>query len=534
MPAKEIVFDTDARDALRAGIDALADAIKVTLGPRGRTVAIARSWGPPTVINSGVVVARELELPEPLQNMGAQLLKQAAIKTSEVAGDGTTTSTILAQAMVSHGLRNLSAGANPMQMRRGIQIATQAVVDELRRIATPVAGRQEIEHIATVSANDPEIGRFLADAMDHVGRDGVITVEEGKGLHLEVEFTEGLHFDRGYISAYLVTDTQRMEAAVDEPYVLVTDKKISAIADLLPLLEKLVETGNKGLFIVAEDVEGEALATLVVNKLRGTIDVLAVKAPGFGDRRKDMLGDIAVLTGATVVSTELGKTLQEATLNELGRARRVLATKDDTTIVEGRGTQAAIDARIAQIKTQVEATTSTYDGEKLQERLAKLTGGVAVLKVGAATEVELKEKKARVEDALHATRAAVEEGIVPGGGVALLRAARALDGLVLSMPDEQIGVDVVARALDAPLRQLVLNGGLEPGVVVDTIRHATNPSLGINLVSEKYVDMLSEGIIDPVKVTRSALENAASVAAMILTTEALVTDLPEQQDEPLD
>jgi len=534
MAAKEIAFDTDARDALKAGIDALADAIKVTLGPRGRTVAIDRKWGAPTVINSGVVVAREVELPDHLQNMGAQLLKQAAIKTSEVAGDGTTTSTILAQAIVTEGLRNLAAGANPMLMKRGIDAATQAVVEELKKLATPVVGRQEVQHIATISANDPEIGRLLADAMDRVGRDGIITIEEGKSLKLEVEYTEGLRFDRGYISAYFVTDTQRMETALDEPYVLVTDRKISSVVDLLPLLEKLIETGTKEQLIVAEDVDGEALATLVVNKLRGILNVLAVKAPGFGDRRKDMLSDIAILTGATVISDEVGKKLDEATLGDLGRARRVLATKDDTTIVEGHGQQSAIDGRITQIKAQIEQTTSDYDREKLQERLAKLSGGVAVIKVGAATEVEMKEKKARVEDALHATRAAVEEGIVPGGGVALLRAATTIDRLVLPDVDMRVGAAIVKRALEAPLRQLVLNGGLEPGVVVDTIRNASSPTWGLDLVSEQYVDMVQAGIIDPAKVTRSALENAASVAATILTTEALVTDAPEKADEDKD
>ena len=532
MAAKEIAFNTDARDALKAGIDALADAIKVTLGPRGRTVAIDHKWGLPTVINSGVVVAREIELPDALENMGAQLLKQAAIKTSEIAGDGTTTSTILAQAIVTEGLRNLAAGANPMLMKRGIDAASQAVVEELKKLATPVVGRQDVEHIATISANDPEIGRLLAEAMDRVGQDGVITVEEGKGLKLEVEYTEGLRFDRGSISAYFVTDTQRMETTLDEPYVLVTDKKVSSVADLLPLLEKLIETGNKELLIVADDVDSEALATLVVNKLRGILNVLAVKAPGFGDRRKDMLRDIAILTGGTVISDDVGTKLDEAALADLGRARRVVATKDDTTIIEGHGKRADIDGRIKQIKAQIEHTTSDYDREKLQERLAKLSGGVAVIKVGAATEVEMKEKKARVEDALHATRAAVEEGIVPGGGVALLRAGTAIDRLVLPDSDMRVGAAIVKRALEAPLRQLVLNAGLEPGVVVETIRHSSSPTWGMDLVSEHFVDMLQAGIIDPAKVTRSALENAASVAAMILTTEALVTDAsPKSNDD---
>jgi chaperonin GroEL len=531
MAAKEIAFNTDARDALKAGIDALADAIKVTLGPRGRTVAIDHKWGLPTVINSGVVVAREIELPDPLENMGAQLLKQAAIKTSEIAGDGTTTSTILAQAIVTEGLRNLAAGANPMLMKQGIDAASQAVVEELKKLATPVVGRQDVEHIATISANDPEIGRLLADAMDRVGRDGVITVEEGKGLKLEVEYTEGLRFDRGFISAYFVTDTQRMETTLDEPYVLLTDKKVSSVADLLPLLEKLIETGSKELLIVADDVDGEALATLVVNKLRGILNVLAVKAPGFGDRRKDMLRDIAILTGGTVISDEVGTKLDVATLADLGRARRVVATKDDTTIVEGHGKREDIDGRIKQIKAQVEHTTSDYDREKLHERLAKLSGGVAVIKVGAATEVEMKEKKARVEDALHATRAAVEEGIVPGGGVALLRAGTAIDRLVLPDSDMRVGAAIVKRALEAPLRQLVLNAGLEPGVVVETIRHSSSPTWGMDLVSEQFVDMVQAGIVDPAKVTRSALENAASVAAMILTTEALVTDAPQKSND---
>ena len=432
---------------------------------------------------------------------------------------------------MTEGLRNLAAGANPMLMKRGIDAASQAVVEELKKLATPVVGRQDVEHIATISANDPEIGRLLADAMDRVGRDGVITVEEGKGLKLEVEYTEGLRFDRGSISAYFVTDTQRMETTLDEPYVLLTDKKISSVADLLPLLEKLIETGTKELLIVAEDVDGEALATLVVNKLRGILNVLAVKAPGFGDRRKDMLRDIAILTGGTVISDEVGTKLDEATLADLGRARRVVATKDDTTIIEGHGKRADIDGRIKQIKAQIEHTTSDYDREKLQERLAKLSGGVAVIKVGAATEVEMKEKKARVEDALHATRAAVEEGIVPGGGVALLRAGTAIDRLVLPDSDMRVGAAIVKRALEAPLRQLVLNAGLEPGVVVETIRHSSSPTWGMDLVSEHFVDMLQAGIIDPAKVTRSALENAASVAAMILTTEALVTDAPEQANE---
>jgi chaperonin GroEL len=456
------------------------------------------------------------------------MLKQAATKTNDVAGDGTTTSTVIAQAIVTEGLRNLAAGANPMLMKRGIDTGAQAVVDEIKKQATELKGHDDIEHIATVSANDPEIGRLLAEAMDKVGRDGVITVEEGKGLRLEVEYTEGMQFDRGYISPYFITDSGRMEAAIDEPYLLITDKKISAITDIVPVLEKLVQTGRKELVIIAEDVDGEALATLVVNKLRGILNVLAVKAPGFGDRRKEMLRDIATLTGGEVISEEVGKKLDATTLNDLGQARRVVATKDDTTIVEGRGSQSDIQGRINQIKVQVDETTSDYDREKLQERLAKLSGGVAVIKVGAATEVELKEKKARVEDALHATRAAVEEGVIPGGGVTLLRAAKVIDGLQLQ-GDQKVGADILKRALEEPVRQLVRNAGLEGSVVVERLSHEERPNWGFDVMSEEYVDLVAKGIIDPAKVTRTALENAASVAGMILTTEALVTELPEKK-----
>src|ERR671932_302180 len=454
MPAKDLLFDAEARRQLKAGIDALANAVKVTLGPRGRNVAIDKKWGAPTVTHDGVTVAKEIELDNHFQNMGAQMLKQAATKTNDVAGDGTTTSTVIAQAIVTEGLRNLAAGANPMLMKRGIDAATEAVVDEIKRTATPLKGHDDIELIATISANDPEIGRLLAEAMDKVGRDGVITVEEGKGLKLEVEYTEGMQFDRGYISAYFITDSGRMEASVDEPYLLITDKKISAITDIVPVLEKLVQTGRKELVIIAEDVDGEALATLVVNKLRGILNVLAVKAPGFGDRRKEMLRDLAILSGGQVISEELGKKLDQTQFSDLGRARRVVSTKDDTTIVEGRGKPEDIQARIKQIKIQIEETTSDYDREKLQERLAKLSGGVAVIKVGAATEVELKEKKARVEDALHATRAAVEEGIVPGGGTALLRAKKAVGKLTNENPDIQAGINIVLKALESPARQI--------------------------------------------------------------------------------
>jgi chaperonin GroEL len=528
MPAKDLIFDAEARRQLKSGIDALANAVKVTLGPRGRNVAIDKKWGAPTVTHDGVTVAKEIELENHFQNMGAQMLKQAATKTNDVAGDGTTTSTVIAQAIVTEGLRNLAAGANPMLMKRGIDAATAAVVDDIKRASTELKGHDDIEHIAAISANDPEIGRLLAEAMDKVGRDGVITVEEGKGLKLEVEYTEGMQFDRGYISAYFITDSGRMEAALDEPYLLITDKKISAITDIVPLLEKLVQTGRKELVIIAEDVDGEALATLVVNKLRGILNVLGVKAPGFGDRRKEMLRDIATLTGGQVISEELGKKLDGATLADLGQARRVVSTKDDTTIVEGRGSQDDIQGRISQIKIQIDETTSDYDREKLQERLAKLSGGVAVIKVGAATEVELKEKKARVEDALHATRAAVEEGVIPGGGVTLLRAAKAIDGLSLE-GDQKVGADILRRALEEPVRQLVRNAGLEGSVVVEHLSREERANWGFDVMAEDYVDLVDRGIIDPAKVTRSALENAASVAGMILTTEALVTELPEKK-----
>jgi chaperonin GroEL len=528
MPAKELVFDAEARRQLKTGIDALANAVKVTLGPRGRNVAIDKKWGAPTVTHDGVTVAKEIELDNHFQNMGAQMLKQAATKTNDVAGDGTTTSTVIAQAIVTEGLRNLAAGANPMLMKRGIDTGTAAVVEEIKKASTELKGHDDIEHIATISANDAEVGRLLAEAMDKVGRDGVITVEEGKGLKLEVEYTEGMQFDRGYISAYFITDSGRMEAALDEPYLLITDKKISAITDIVPVLEKLVQTGRKELVIIAEDVDGEALATLVVNKLRGILNVLAVKAPGFGDRRKEMLRDIATLTGGQVISEELGKKLDAATLADLGQARRVVSTKDDTTIVEGRGKAEDIQGRIKQIKVQIDETTSDYDREKLQERLAKLSGGVAVIKVGAATEVELKEKKARVEDALHATRAAVEEGVIPGGGVTLLRAAKAIDSLQLE-GDQKVGAEILRRALEEPVRQLVRNAGLEGSVVVEHLSREERPNWGFDVMSEQYVDLLQAGIIDPAKVTRSALENAASVAGMILTTEALVTELPEKK-----
>ena len=528
MTAKDVLFDESARRQLKSGIDALANAVRVTLGPRGRNVAIDKKWGPPTVTHDGVTVAKEIELEDPFQNMGAQMLKQAATKTNDVAGDGTTTATILAQAMVTEGLRNVTAGANPMLIKRGIERATEAAVAEIKRIAVPVNGREDLERIAAISANDAEIGKLFAEAMEKVGKDGVITVEESKTLKLEIEYTEGMLFDRGYISPYFITNPERMLADVEEPYILITEKKISSIQDMLPVLEQLIQGGHKELVIIAEDIDGEALGTLVVNKLRGVLNVLAVKAPGFGDRRKEMLRDLATLTGGEVISDELGKKLENTTIVDLGRARRVSSNKDETTIVEGHGTEDAIKARISQIKAQIDETTSDYDREKLQERLAKLSGGVAVVKVGAATEVELKEKKARVEDALQATRAAVEEGVVPGGGVALLAAARALNDLHLD-PDLQVGVEIFKRALEEPTRQLVNNAGLEGSVIIQNLRarQQQNPNVGFNVMSETYGDLIEMGIIDPAKVTRSAIENAASVAAIILTTEALVTERPQ-------
>jgi chaperonin GroEL len=526
MPAKQLIFDAQARRQLKTGIDALANAVKVTLGPRGRNVAIDRKWGAPSITHDGVTVAKEIELEDHFQNMGAQMLKQAATKTNDVAGDGTTTATVLAQAIVTEGLRNLAAGANPMLLKRGINAGTRAVVDAIGEASIPVKGHADIEHIAAIAANDAEIGRLLAQAMEKVGHDGVITVEEGKSLKLEIEYTEGMQFDRGYISPYFVSDLQRMEASLDEPYVLLTDKKISSTSDLIPILEKLVQTGHKELLIVAEDVDAEALATLAVNKLRGILNVVAVKAPGFGDRRKEMLQDLATLTGAKLISAEVGKLLEDAGLEDLGRARRIVATKDDTTIIEGRGQPENIQGRIKQIRVQIDDTTSDYDKEKLQERLAKLSGGVAVIKVGAATEIELKEKKARVEDALHATRAAIEEGIIPGGGVTLLRAALAVDALQLS-GDEGTGAEILKRALQEPLRQLVANAGLEGSVVIEHLRRERRINWGFDVMSESYVDLVKAGIVDPAKVTRSALENAASVAGMILSTEALVSELAE-------
>jgi chaperonin GroEL len=529
--AKQLVFDTRARTALKLGVDTLAEAVKTTLGPRGRNVALDKKWGAPTVTHDGVTVAKEIDLKDPFENMGVQLLKQAASKTNDVAGDGTTTATVLAQAIVHEGLKLVAAGANPMLLKRGLDKGGQALVARIKEQAITLKSRDEIRQIATISAQDPEVGELLAMIMDKIGREAVITVEEGKGLALEHELVEGMQFDRGYISPYFVTDSSRMEAVIDEPYILITDKKISAVNDLLPLLETVLRSGKKEFVIIAEDVDGEALATLVVNKLRGTINALAVKAPGFGDRRKAMLQDIAILSGGTVISEEIGRKLDSATLEDLGRARRIKADKDNTVIVEGAGDKQAIQARIAQIRAQIETTTSEYDKEKLQERAAKLAGGVAVIKVGAPTETALKERKARVEDALNATRAAVEEGIVPGGGVALLNAIPALDGVQVQFDEERMALNVLRRALEEPLRQLAANAGEDGPVVVEHVRAAqrehNNPNYGYDVMTGAYVDLMAAGIIDPAKVVRTALENAVSVAGIILTTEALIAEAPE-------
>jgi chaperonin GroEL len=530
--AKQLVFDEEARRALKKGIDILAGAVKSTLGPKGRNVALDKKFGAPNVTHDGVTVAKEIQLENPFENMGAQLLKEAATKTNDVAGDGTTTATVLAQAIVNEGLKNLAAGANPMQLKQGIDKGTEAIVEHIRQSAVPVDTKKEISQIASISAADDQIGDLIAEVMDRVGKDGVITVEESRGINFEVEYVEGMQIDKGYISAYFVTNTEKMEASLENPYILITDKKISAVQDILPIVEKIVQQGRREVVIIAEDVDGEALATLVVNKLRGILNVLAVKAPGFGDRRKEMLRDIAVLTGGQVISEEMGRRLDSATLADLGSARLVTSHKDDTTIIEGRGNLDDIQARIRQIKAQIEETTSDYDREKLQERLAKLSGGVAVIKVGAGTEVELKYRQTRVEDALSATRAGVEEGMVPGGGVELVNAAVALDTVKLT-GDAATGVSILRRALEEPLRTLAINGGRDGSVVVEGVRRAQkeqhNLRIGYNVLTDTYGDMFEFGIADPAKVTRSALQNAASIAAMILTTEALITDLPEKE-----
>jgi chaperonin GroEL len=525
--AKQLVFDEEARRSLKAGVDALAEAVKVTLGPRGRTVVLDKKFGAPAVVDDGVAIAKEIELKDPFENMGAQLAKEIATKTNDVAGDGTTTATVLGQAMVREGMKNVAAGANPMALKRGLEEGVRAVVGHLRDMATPVTGRAQIAQVATISARDPEVGEMIAEVMEKVGKDGVITVEESKGLNFEKEFVEGMSIDRGYVSPYFVTNSERMEASLDEPYILITDKKISAVADILPVLEKVLQV-TKNFVIVCDDADGEALATLVVNKLRGTINALVVKAPGFGDRRKAMLEDMAILTGGTFITEEMGLKVENAQVGDLGRARRVVSTKDETTIIEGHGTDRALQDRIRQIKAQTEEATSEFDREKLQERLAKLAGGVAVIKVGAATEVELKEKKLRVEDALSATRAAVEEGIVPGGGVALLRAIPAVQAAKEKLGgDERTGAAILERALEEPTRIIAENGGQEGSVVIENIRTGKGKTYGYDAAEEQYVDMLKAGIIDPAKVTRSALENAASIAAMVLTTETLVTEIPE-------
>jgi chaperonin GroEL len=529
MAAKELHFDTDARSALKRGVDQLAQAVKVTLGPKGRNVVIDRKFGAPTVTKDGVTVAKEVELSDAIENMGAQMVKEVATKTSDLAGDGTTTATLLAQAIFREGLKNVTAGANPMALKRGIDKAVEQVVAELKAISTPTKGKKEIAQVGTISANnDEEIGNLIADAMEKVGKDGVITVEEARGLETTLETVEGMQFDRGYLSPYFVTDPERMEAILEDALILIHDKKISSMKDLLPVLEKVAQLGRP-LLIIAEDVEGEALATLVVNKLRGTLRVCAVKAPGFGDRRKAMLQDIAVLTGGQVVSEEVGFKLENATLNELGKAKRIVIDKDNTTVVDGAGNAEQIKGRIEEIRVSIDKSTSDYDREKLQERLAKLSGGVAVIHVGAATETEMKEKKARVEDALHATRAAVEEGIVPGGGVALLRIQKKIRDFKLDDAEEQIGVTIVIRALEEPIRQIAENSGAEGSIVVDKVRTADSDTYGFNARSEEYEDLVEAGVIDPTKVTRTALQNAASIASLLLTTECVVVEKKEDE-----
>ncbi len=536
MSAKQLAFSEDARRRLKAGVDILASAVATTLGPKGRNVALDRKFGSPTITHDGVTVAKEIELEDPFENMGAQLLKEAATKTNDIAGDGTTTSTVLAHAIVTNGLRSLAAGSNPMLLKRGIESAAKAASDAIAKQAIDVTTKEEIASVAAISAQDREIGELIAEVMDKVGKDGVITVEESKGLEFETEYVEGMQFDRGYISAYFVTDPEQMEAVIEEPYILIHDKKVSAASDIVPILEKLVQIGKRELVVIAEDIDGEALATLVLNKLRGMLNVVAVKAPGFGDRRKAMLQDIAILTGGTVVTEELGRKLESVTINDLGKAGKILVSKEDTTIIEGSGETDRIKGRIEEIKVEIDRSTSDYDKEKLQERLAKLAGGVAVIRVGAATETELKEKKHRVEDALSATRAAVEEGIVPGGGVALLNALESIKKLKGPDEDSNIGVNIVRRALESPMAGIVENAGKDGAVVIETVRRAhaekKNKNIGFDVLKEEYVDMVEVGIIDPAKVTKGALENAASIAAMILTTEALITDVPEPERGP--
>ena len=531
--AKQLLFQDEARRQLKVGIDTLAQAVATTLGPKGRNVALDKKWGAPTITHDGVTVAKEIELEDPYQNMGAQLLKEAATKTNDIAGDGTTTATVLAHAMVTEGLKNVAAGANPMLLKRGMEVATEAVAKSLTEISIAIETKEEIASVAAISAQNSEIGDLIAEVMDKVGKDGVVTVEESKGLAFETEYVEGMQFDRGYISPYFVTNQESMEASLDGPYILVHDKKISAAQDLVPVLEQLVQTGKREMVIIAEDVDGEALATLVLNKLRGTFSVLAIKAPGFGDRRKAMLQDIAMLTGATVITEEMGRKLDSTTLADLGRCDKVVSTKDDTTVVGGAGTEDNIKGRINQIKAEIDNSTSDYDQEKLQERLAKLAGGVAVIRVGAATETELKEKKHRVEDALSATRAAVEEGIVPGGGVALINSISVLDDVTSDVADIQTGISIVKRSLEGPIRGIMSNAGLDGSVIIQEVRRQqasqSSSTIGFDIMTNEYTDMVKAGVIDPAKVTRGALSNASSIAGMILTTEALITDIPEPE-----
>jgi len=525
--AKQIVFREEARRALEQGVNALANAVKVTLGPKGRNVVLEKKFGSPTITNDGVTIAREIELEDPLENIGAQLVKEVATKTNDVAGDGTTTATLLAQILINEGLKNVAAGANPMVMKKGIQKAVEAAVEELKAISKPIESKEAITQVASISANDEEVGKLIADAMEKVGKDGVITVEESQGIGTTLDVVEGMQFDRGYISPYMVTDTDKMEAVLEDPYILITDKKISSVNDILPVLEKVVQSG-KALLIIGEDVEGEALATMVVNKLRGTFTAVAVKAPGFGDRRKAMLEDIAVITGGQVITEEVGLKLENATIDMLGRARQVVVGKEETTLIEGRGDSEEIEKRIAQIRRQHEESTSEFDKEKLQERLAKLAGGVAVIGVGAATETEMKERKLRIEDALAATRAAVEEGIVAGGGAALIDVLAAVEKVQLS-GDEATGVNLVKKALEEPVRQIATNAGYEGSVVVEKVKEA-KVGIGFNALTGEYEDMIAAGIVDPAKVTRSALQHAASIAGMLLTTETIVADIPEEND----
>lgn len=536
MTAKQLAFAEDARRRLKAGVDVLANAVATTLGPKGRNVAIDRKFGSPTITHDGVTVAKEIELEDPYENMGAQLLKEAATKTNDIAGDGTTTSTVLAHAMVTAGLRNLAAGSNPMLLKRGIEAAAKAVSEAISKQAIDVTTKEEIASVAAISAQDREIGDLIAEVMDKVGKDGVITVEESKGLEFETEYVEGMQFDRGYISPYFVTDPEQMEAVIEDPYILIHDKKVSAATDIVPILEKLVQIGKRDLVVIAEDIDGEALATLVLNRIRGMLNVVAIKAPGFGDRRKAMLQDIAILTGGTVITEELGRKLESVTINDLGKAGKVTVNKDDTIVIEGAGEKDRIKGRIEEIKVEIDRSTSDYDKEKLQERLAKLAGGVAVIRVGAATETELKEKKHRVEDALSATRAAVEEGIVPGGGVALINALDSIKKLKMDDEDANIGINIVRKSLDSPMAGIVENAGKDGAVIIETVRRKhteeKNKKIGYDVIEEKYVDMVKAGIIDPAKVTKGALENAASIAAMILTTEALITDVPEPEGPP--